>query len=586
MSTIKPDSGIKLRSVKKGYRYDQDKVRSPEETVLWVKDRFRLSGMDILTRTMRIDSGRLGIPVYISLCGNDAKSIIGTRKQMGKGATPAQSEASALMELAERFSFFSYIKKKNHIRALWRDVLDEAVTVRHLLMSIHDETTSEDIARNFILDVPFRWVPAFSLGEGCDRWVPIDWFYLINEYNGPAAGNTIEEAIVQSLCEVVERHVGTVISSEKLIVPLIDPKTVSSKAAKELLDKYEKQNIVLFLRDFSLDTGIPSVGVLAYDPATFPKLSEIIFTVGTTSDPETSLCRALTEVAQLAGDFQNRTSYKPTFPKYDSLDDASYLTTKDNVRVISIKDMPSLSKEDFLSEIEQIASVLKNKKGWDPLVVNITHPVLDIPAVYSIIPGAHFLDRATGTDFPQHMARTLIRALEPSEASAQIERLMKFFGVRYDLLFFQAYAESEKGNFHKALSLYEKSLSEGIPTSTEKASVLVNMAYCWKEMGDYNKALNCLISVEGDAYNLKEFQHIKGVCLYYLGRYQEAIECFERVVEMDPGSAIDYANIASSLNKLGHKREAVALYKMALELDPTLEFARKNLEIIKRELGD
>ena len=27
--------------------------------------------------------------------------------------------------------------------------------------------------------------------------VPIDWFYLINEYNGPAAGNTLEEAILR-----------------------------------------------------------------------------------------------------------------------------------------------------------------------------------------------------------------------------------------------------------------------------------------------------------------------------------------------------------------------------------------------------
>ncbi|MCX7823017.1 MAG: YcaO-like family protein [Syntrophobacterales bacterium] len=584
MLGVKPNSGIKLQSVKKGYRYDQDKVRSPEETIAWVKERFRLSGYDILMQTVRIDSGRLGIPVYISRCGEDAKVIIGTRKQMGKGATPAQSEASALMELSERFSFFSYMKTRKHFRALGSEVLDDAIALRHLLMSIHDEVTPEDLVREFIKDLPLRWVPALSVWEGVDRWVPIDWFYLINEYNGPAAGNTIEEAVVQSLCEVVERHVGSVISAEKLVVPLIDPNTVSSEAGRELLRKYRAHNISLFLRDFSLDTGIPSVGVLAYDPVTFPQQSEIVFTVGTTTDPETSLCRALTEVAQLAGDFQNRTSYKPTFPKYGSLEEASYLISSVNVPIISIKDMPSLSNDDLLREIEQMVQVLRERKGWDLFVVNVTHPLLDVPTVYSIIPGAHFLDRAIGTDFPQHMARTLLRALEPAEASAQIERLMGYFGKRYDLLFFRGYAESEKSNFYEALRLYEEALSEGVPSEAEKISIVMNMAFCWKEMGSYDKALKCLKSVEGEAGNLKEFHHLRGACYYYLERYEEAIEHFERVIEIDPGSAIDYANIASSLRKLGHEREAIALYQMALELDPTLEFAKEHLASLKEKL--
>ena len=58
---------------------------------------------------MRIDSGRLDIPVYLSILGVDARRVVPTHKQMGKGATPVQAEASALMELVERFSFFTYL---------------------------------------------------------------------------------------------------------------------------------------------------------------------------------------------------------------------------------------------------------------------------------------------------------------------------------------------------------------------------------------------------------------------------------------------------------------------------------------------
>ena len=48
------------------------------------------------------------------VCGHDAKAVTGTNKQMGKGATPQQSEASAVMELAERFSFFSFCKQADN----------------------------------------------------------------------------------------------------------------------------------------------------------------------------------------------------------------------------------------------------------------------------------------------------------------------------------------------------------------------------------------------------------------------------------------------------------------------------------------
>ena len=125
---------------------------------------------------------------------------------------------------------------------------------------------------------------------------------------------------MQGLCEVVERHVGSVISHGRLFTPIIDPASVTDPAAVTLLEKFASQGIVLHIRDFSLDTGIPTVGVLAYDPATFPEASEIVFTAGTTPNPEKSLIRALTEVAQLAGDFNKRTSYKPTLPKYDKPD--------------------------------------------------------------------------------------------------------------------------------------------------------------------------------------------------------------------------------------------------------------------------
>ena len=80
----------------KQYTYDQDKVFTPVETVKRFKERLAEVDLDILKEVRRIDNGRLDIPIYFSITGKDAREVIGNKKQMGKGSTPEQSQASAL----------------------------------------------------------------------------------------------------------------------------------------------------------------------------------------------------------------------------------------------------------------------------------------------------------------------------------------------------------------------------------------------------------------------------------------------------------------------------------------------------------
>ncbi len=575
------DARIKLQDCFKTFRHDQEKARAPQETVQWVRQRLENINMRLLAKTMRIDTGRLNIPVYISLCGADASALTGTKKQMGKGATPAQAEASALMELMERFSFFSFIHGQRFLTACLKELQGPATSLEVLLKSVHDTETPLNRAKSFLETCPLRWVPGRNLTEDQDQWIPIDWFYLINEYNGPAAGNTLEEAVLQGLCEVVERHVGSVISHDRLITAAIDLKSVNDEAAAELLEKFERCGIRLFVRDFSLDTGIPTVGVLAYDPETFPQRSEIVFTAGTTSHPAKSLCRALTEVAQLAGDFENRTTYRPTLPKYESLQEARYLM--ESKGTVPLQALPDLSHDNLYVEIQRAVESLSRLK-WPVLVVNVTHDALQVPSVYVIVPGAHFLDHTRHTDFAQHMARTVLRSLNADEALKQLKRLTDLFGPRFDLTFFSAHALERLEHFEDALALFERSLFQK-PDPQEIASIYVHIASCHRSLERYEAALEALKEAEKWNPTLKEIYNLRGFCLYRLKKHHEAIEAFEKAIEIDPGSAIDYANIGSNLRELGHFQEALRLYEMALELDPSLDFARDNAHRLRARLS-
>ncbi|MDP2937289.1 MAG: serine/threonine-protein kinase [Dehalococcoidia bacterium] len=68
----------------------------------------------------------------------------------------------------------------------------------------------------------------------------------------------------------------------------------------------------------------------------------------------------------------------------------------------------------------------------------------------------------------------------------------------------------------------------------------------------------------------------KGVSLHSLGRYDEAIRCYDRALELDPQYAAAWINKGNSLHSLGRYDEAIRCYDRALELDPQYAAASNN----------
>jgi ribosomal protein S12 methylthiotransferase accessory factor len=564
---------LNLADALKGYTYDQDKLLTPEETIRRVRDRLARLDLKILQETVRIDSGRLDIPVYLSLLGVDARRVVPTHKQMGKGATPVQAEASALMELVERFSFFSYLNDGPLKYGSPRSLQGQALPFSFLSRSLFDASPEGAAAAPLYENWPLYFVPATNLTKGETVYLPLHWFYLIEEYNGPAAGNCLEEAVLQALCEVVERHVGSVISYERRSTPAIDPDSVIDPVARELLAKFRDNGIILHLRDFSLDTGIPTVAALAYDPATFPADSEIVFAAGTTTDPTKSLIRALTEVAQLAGDFHRRTSYRPTLPKYETLEEAAYLMAPGPGRPLDM--LPNLSRPNLKDEINLCLGAL-SRLGLEVLAVNTTHPALNLPAVYVLIPGTHFLDRTRNTNVIFHLAKVAALYAPPRPALAALKELNTAFPNRFDVHFFLGLTLENQDRAIDALEHFRRALKLN-PPAHELPSIHVHLGACHKDLRNFDAAAAAFTQALELDPHLKEAHHFLGFCCFKLEEYQRAVACFEKVIELDPGSAIDYANLGINLQRLGHAREAAFVLQQALELDPTLDFASRAL---------
>jgi ribosomal protein S12 methylthiotransferase accessory factor len=554
---------IRLEDCYKTYTYDQDKVFTPVETVKRFKKRLEEVDLEILKEVRRIDNGRLDIPIYFSITGKDARDVIGNKKQMGKGITPEQSQASACMELGERFSFFSFMKAGYNL-----------MPVKRLLQSVHDETMEEEMLEKLLADIPIRWTWATNLNKEEEVLIPFSWFYAINEFNGPSNGNSYEESISQGICEIIERHVCSVVSHEKRPVPRIRLESARDPVSRELIEKFTRNGIEVYINDFSLDTGVPTISALCIDPSTFPVMSEIVWTAGTTPNPEKALIRALTEVAQLAGDFNTHANYVASgLPKPLSMQEINYLMSGPE---IDLQDLPDLTDNNMKIEVERCLTALENL-DMEVFIVNTMHPELKMTSIYTIIPGAHFRERATSRNAGLFAAKLMAELVEdPLESNAHLLNMQKLLPDAYYIEFYLGRNLLALERQDEALVHFNKAL-EMNPSDEDLPYIYSYLGNCLKDLEQYREAIAILEKGAEIDSTRPDIHNLLGFCHFKLEEYENAVSHFSKTIELNPSSAIDYANLGVNYRRLERNEEAIKYFELALSLDPSIEFARDNL---------
>ena len=453
--------------------------------------------------------------------------------------------------------------------------MDPAIGFEAIARSVHDESGDLDAAREIFSRLPLKWIPAYNLTRDETLLIPFDWFFAINEYNGPSAGNCMEEAISQGICELMERHVSSIVSRNRLKTPGINPDSATDPLVREMLQKYRHAGIRLFVSDFSLDTGIPTIGVLAYDPTTFPDKSEIVWTAGTTPDPEKALSRALTEVAQLGGDFSTGSNYMPSgLPKFKTLPETDFIRHPD--AYVDMDALPDLSSDNIRREVENCVEALR-RIHMEVFLVDVTHPRLQVPALYTIIPGAHFRERAVGTSVGMFSAKIVTEQGNPEWAIQKLKEMEQLLPDQYYIQFFLGLSHIHLDRYEEALPYLEAALDLD-PRAEDVPTIYSYMGVCLKALERYADALAVLQKGVAWDRDRTDIHNLMGFCYFKQKEHEKAIEAFQKVLRLNPGSAIDYANIASNYREMGNREMAVHYYRLALELDPHIDFARDHLK--------
>lgn len=141
-----------------------------------------------------------------------------------------------------------------------------------------------------IITVPFE-----DFDTGKKEYLPLNILFDTVGSTGMAAGNTIEEAIFQGLCEILERYATAYIYYNRLVPPTIE-KSYLEKYVEEyqLIQQIEKCGYKVIIKDFSCGRHIPALACLIIDK----KNNKYRLNVGSDTSFKIALSRTLTEILQ------------------------------------------------------------------------------------------------------------------------------------------------------------------------------------------------------------------------------------------------------------------------------------------------
>jgi ribosomal protein S12 methylthiotransferase accessory factor len=248
---------------------------------------------------------------------------------------------------------------------------------------------------------------------------------------------------------------------------------------------------------------------------------------------------------------------------------------------VDIIDLPDISDNNIRIEVENSIAALA-QRGLDVIVIDTLHDRLGIPAFYTIIPGAHFRERAAGTSLGMFSAKLITENNPPIVAYNQLSEIDNHLPGKYYLNFYMGTTLLSMGENQKAFDRLKQALTMN-PAQQDLPSIYSYMGVGLKEMGLFEEALEVLKKGEACDNERTDIYNLMGFCHFKLKQHEEAIEAFARVLDLNPGSAIDYANIGSNYREMGEKDKAIYFYEIALSIDPSIDFARESLAKLEKQ---
>ena len=345
-------------------------------------------------------------------------------KSAGKGSTRAQSEVSALCEAAERYSGALH-GDEIRVRRRLIDLEGGDDSIHPNAVQLFSDSQLDDartinakghpynvVPPRLAPDAEVDWTPVWSLTEQRHRYLPTSMLYsmapeqrgpsdLIADSNGCAAGNTLEEAILQGFYELVERDAFAIWWYNRLRVPAVDLGSFDDEYLGSAPSQYLSYERDLWMLDVTSDLGLPTFVALSRRPD--GETEDIIYGAGCHADPRLAALRALCELNQCLT-WLPRPGKRDGRPMIDDplalwwwktarLADCPWLAPAAGEASHTLLRYKVIESTDTRDDVETCRALVE-ERDMEFLVLDQTRPDIGMPVVRVIVPGMrHFWPR-------------------------------------------------------------------------------------------------------------------------------------------------------------------------------------------------
>ncbi|MCC6747196.1 MAG: YcaO-like family protein [Deltaproteobacteria bacterium] len=372
--------------------------RSLEETQAWLLPKLRRVPITRLADIAPLDA--LGLQVCIAV----TPFALDVKTHGSRGLSKLEARVGAIMEAIERVSAESCHRPPKR-RGSYVDLgaAAELLVVDPVDLGLPFET-------EYAPTRELGWVLGFDLIGRTKIWVPEDFVVAVArdgvsrgvETNGLASGNTLLEAALHALYEVIERDATSLhIFSDTFCKPedtnaspvrMLDLSTLP-EPAKVWVAKAESEGLSVGIRDITSDLGIATFEARMIDPAVpvDGQYEELYFKgYGTCLDPQRAVMSAMMEALQSRIGFTqgSRDVYEGLEPREaNSSRKMRELLCDQPEEWFPFPAAPTSLPKDAAEELWQVVSRLSERGFQRCVVADLTRPDLDVPVVRVLVPG-------------------------------------------------------------------------------------------------------------------------------------------------------------------------------------------------------
>jgi len=356
----------------------------PETTLLNARQWAATAGISEVTDITEFDV--LGVPVFVSV----RPQARGEAFTFGKGLRPVDAEVGAYMEALE---FYFAEPGIGDVSTHWGSARDVAGHER-----------ADDAILDFVpllqrevdLDGPLLLASVQDLESGAERAIPAELIYYPapdvgqslfgSSTNGLASGNSVLEATIQALLELIERDIWSfefVRNASKLVEAASLPDEV-----REIVGRAEQNGLQLKVRTIHNDYGIPFFAAFVFD---LNNPSRKTFNGGWACDldRDRAVLRAVTEAAQSRVAFIHGGRKVPTSPQDQDAERVRrhMLGVSDPQQQVLLTDIPDLAVAGTLQQkLDALIAILRRVVQEPIYRVVFTPPDLPLQVVRVVVP--------------------------------------------------------------------------------------------------------------------------------------------------------------------------------------------------------